>query len=183
MRPVGPQGMGPGTTFIKCPKGQIPTKDGKGCKWPPIELPPDTGDPLPKGNPGVPPDFDLSDPSMPPDFQGFASALAARGVMPEFRTIPSDEDVILDVRTEPEFQAGHLPGARSLPIEEMPDRMEEIAEATGGDFSKPIKVYCCKGEKSATVCRFLQMAGFQDVEDLGGIEAGVPTISRTEVLR
>ena len=47
------QGMGPGTTFIKCPKGQIPTKDGKGCKFPPIELP-KGDDPLSglKGNPG-----------------------------------------------------------------------------------------------------------------------------------
>jgi rhodanese-related sulfurtransferase/DNA-binding transcriptional ArsR family regulator len=34
--------------------------------------------------------------------------------------------VVLDVRPAPEFAAGHIPGAVSIPIDELPDRLSEL---------------------------------------------------------
>ncbi len=37
-----------------------------------------------------------------------------------------DEVLLLDVRPEVEFQAGHLPGALSIPLDELEQRLEEL---------------------------------------------------------
>lgn len=43
--------------------------------------------------------------------------------------IRREEDVVVvDVRPEPEYRAGHLPGARSIPIEELEVRLDEIPD-------------------------------------------------------
>lgn len=47
--------------------------------------------------------------------------------------------VVLDVRPVPEYQAGHIPGAVSIPVEELTDRIEELPADT------EIVVYC-RGE-------------------------------------
>lgn len=47
--------------------------------------------------------------------------------------------VVLDVRPLPEYLAGHIPGAVSIPVEELPDRITELPEDT------EIVVYC-RGE-------------------------------------
>lgn len=51
----GRSGRGGMARKKKCPKGQVPTDDGKGCKWPPIKLPEDTGNPLGRPKPNCPP--------------------------------------------------------------------------------------------------------------------------------
>lgn len=47
-----------------------------------------------------------------------------------------DDVVLLDVRPTPEYQAGHIPGAISIPYDELPDRLAELP--TG----KTIVAYC-----------------------------------------
>lgn len=51
--------------------------------------------------------------------------------------------VLLDVRPAEEFQAGHLPGARSLPLDELPTRLDELpAEALLVTYCRgPLCVY------------------------------------------
>ena len=45
----------------------------------------------------------------------------------ELREALRDEQVILlDVRPSPEYQAGHLPQARSIPVTELETRLEEL---------------------------------------------------------
>ncbi len=50
--------------------------------------------------------------------------------------IARDEIVLLDVRPEVEFQAGHLPGAISMPVSEVADRIYELPK------DKQIVAYC-----------------------------------------
>lgn len=38
--------------------------------------------------------------------------------------------VVLDVRPAPEYRAGHIPGAVSIPVEELPDRLDELPADT-----------------------------------------------------
>ncbi len=47
---------------------------------------------------------------------------------------PEDYNLI-DVRTPKEYEEGHLPGARLIPVGELPDRLSEI------DPDKPTIVY------------------------------------------
>lgn len=42
------------------------------------------------------------------------------------RLLDAGEIVVLDVRPEQEFRAGHIPGARSVPIDELADRLHEV---------------------------------------------------------
>jgi rhodanese-related sulfurtransferase len=42
------------------------------------------------------------------------------------RTGKPGEYVLIDVRTPREYQAGHLPGAQLIPLNELPNRLSEI---------------------------------------------------------
>lgn len=44
--------------------------------------------------------------------------------------------VILDVRPEEEYRAGHLPGARSIPLDELEERLAELPD------NAPVVAYC-----------------------------------------
>lgn len=73
---------------------------------------------------------------------------------------------LLDVRMEREYAAYHLPGARLLPLPELPDRLDSL------DRQKPIIVYCRSGKRSAAAAALLAGAGFsQIVNMLGGVTA------------
>jgi rhodanese-related sulfurtransferase len=40
--------------------------------------------------------------------------------------IKAEDLIVLDVRPVPEYQAGHLPGARSIPVDELEARLGEL---------------------------------------------------------
>lgn len=70
--------------------------------------------------------------------------------------------LLLDVRTPEEFQAGHLPGAKNIPVQELDRRMAELAKWPS------IVVYCRSGARSATAKGMLVRAG-HEVLDIGPI--------------
>lgn len=78
-----------------------------------------------------------------------------------------DGDVIvLDVREDWERDIAHLEGALPIPMNEIPNRLQEL------DPTKEIVVYCHTGRRSDTVANFLIKEGFtQTVNMLGGIRA------------
>ncbi len=78
--------------------------------------------------------------------------------------------LVLDVRGRDEFEGelGHVPGARNVPLDELPRRLDELAERSGG----PIAVVCRTDRRSAKAARVLAAAGFGDVRVVrGGMEA------------
>jgi rhodanese-related sulfurtransferase len=81
----------------------------------------------------------------------------------------SSDVVLLDVRTEQEFtgQLGHLPGAMLIPIEELADRLEELAPYR----EKEIVVYCRSGNRSGHGAKLLNDQGFNAFNMLGGMIA------------
>lgn len=93
-----------------------------------------------------------------------------------FSTAISKENVqLIDVRTEEEWQEGHLKNAQRFEINN-PNWDEQIATL---DKTKPVYVYCAKGVRSARSAKQLKKAGFTEIYDLdGGIiawkEAGKP---------
>jgi len=54
----------------------------------------------------------------------------------ELRTIPTEGLAVIDVRPNEEFLAGHIPGAWSVPLDELPRRVDELAS------SSEIVAYC-----------------------------------------
>ncbi|MBY0396529.1 MAG: MBL fold metallo-hydrolase, partial [Thermoleophilia bacterium] len=88
-----------------------------------------------------------------------AQALAERLDDPE-------PPVVVDVRAPREFEAGHIPGAVNLPLNQLAGRLGEIPE--GHD----VVVHCQGGYRSAAAASVLQKHGVGRVRDLvGGYKA------------
>jgi rhodanese-related sulfurtransferase len=80
----------------------------------------------------------------------------------------NDDALVLDVREEKEFAAGHIPKARLIPLGQLSSRMQELDKFK----SKPILVTCRSGHRSARACGMLKKAGFETVyNQAGGIIA------------
>ncbi len=73
--------------------------------------------------------------------------------------------VILDVRTQEEFDEGHIEGALLLPDTEVADKAQDILP----DKDATILVYCRSGRRSALAADELVQLGYTDVRDFGGI--------------
>jgi rhodanese-related sulfurtransferase len=75
----------------------------------------------------------------------------------------NDSLLLIDVRTEGEYNSGHIPGAINIPYDTMPDTMPE------GSKEKQIVVYCRSGNRSGTARGILTRAGYENLKDFGGI--------------
>ncbi len=73
--------------------------------------------------------------------------------------------VILDVRTEQEYAAGHIPNAVLLPDYEVEDCAEEMLP----EKDKLILVYCRSGRRSVGAAMALAELGYTNVKEFGGI--------------
>ena len=73
--------------------------------------------------------------------------------------------IILDVRTEAEFNEGHIEGAILLPV----DQIKKDAENVLPDKEKLILIYCRSGNRSKTAADQLIDMGYKNVMDFGGI--------------
>ncbi|WP_160670269.1 rhodanese-like domain-containing protein [Clostridium sp. C8-1-8] len=74
----------------------------------------------------------------------------------------NDDILILDVRTDEEFEEGHIDGAILIPANKLPFRYEEILDYE----DKPILVYCQTGGRSPMATNFLEENGFSDIYHL-----------------
>jgi len=73
--------------------------------------------------------------------------------------------IILDVRTQEEYDAGHIINAILIPVDDLEVRISEIPKG------KSIIVYCRSGRRSAKAADILQSNNFYPVYDMmGGIE-------------
>ena len=76
-----------------------------------------------------------------------------------------DDYIILDVRTEQEYIAGHIPGAIVIPNETI--GTEEIAQLP--DKDQLIMVYCRSGNRSKQASEKLVKLGYTNIVEFGGI--------------
>jgi rhodanese-related sulfurtransferase len=68
------------------------------------------------------------------------------------------DTVILDVRTSSEFQAGHIPGAKLLPVDELENRLAEVPKEV-----QNLLVTCQGGGRSAAACNYLSEKGYTNL--------------------
>lgn len=69
---------------------------------------------------------------------------------------------LIDVRTPEEFKAGHVAGAKLIPVSELASRAAEI------DRGKPTILMCRSGNRSGQAYRVLTSLGFTKVSHLEG---------------
>jgi len=69
---------------------------------------------------------------------------------------------VLDVRRRGEFAESHVPGARNIPLDELPERLGEI------DRDHPLAVICAGGYRSSIASSLLARAGFANVHNVQG---------------
>ena len=74
--------------------------------------------------------------------------------------------LLLDVRPPSDFSGewGHIPGARNLPLEELPERLAEL----GDHRRRPIRLVCRTDRRSTQCARWLAEAGFTDAQVIQG---------------
>jgi rhodanese-related sulfurtransferase len=78
-----------------------------------------------------------------------------------------DDAVILDVREQDEWDAGHAPRAVHIPLAELPSRLDELPETDEATLA----VVCRGGGRSSRAVAWLSQQGF-DVANLdGGMKA------------
>ena len=76
-----------------------------------------------------------------------------------------EDYVILDVRTQEEFDTGHIPGAVLIPNTEIADRAEQ--ELPNKD--QLLLVYCRSGNRSKQASQILVELGYTHIREFGGI--------------
>jgi phage shock protein E len=74
------------------------------------------------------------------------------------------EPVIVDVRTQAEFDSGHIEGALHKPH----DQIDAGISALLPDKSQPIIVYCARGGRAGKAKQTLESLGYTNVENGGG---------------
>jgi rhodanese-related sulfurtransferase len=80
----------------------------------------------------------------------------------------NDDALVLDVREDKEFAAGHIPKAKHIPLGQLAGRLNELDKFK----NKPVLVTCRSGNRSARACGMLKKAGFETVYNhAGGIIA------------
>ncbi|MCI1904436.1 MAG: rhodanese-like domain-containing protein [Enterococcaceae bacterium] len=72
---------------------------------------------------------------------------------------------LLDLRTPLEYEAEHLPEARSLPLEELPDELEKLDKATH------YYLICRTGRKTRIGGELMEAQGFKVTAVAGGMYA------------
>ena len=73
--------------------------------------------------------------------------------------------IIIDARTQAEYDEGHIPGAILIPEYEIADRAEKELP----DKDQLILVYCRSGRRSKIAAEELVKLGYTNVKEFGGI--------------
>lgn len=78
----------------------------------------------------------------------------------------TDGAILLDVRTFQEYQEGHIPGSKNIPLQEI----DQVSTAVPKK-DIPIFVYCHSGARSFQAMQELQRMGYLHIKNIGGIAA------------
>jgi rhodanese-related sulfurtransferase len=78
----------------------------------------------------------------------------------------ADAPLLVDVRSEHEWDEGRIEGSVNVPLGRLPDRLSELPR------DRPLVVYCSSGYRSSIAASIMLRRGFAGIADLvGGLDA------------
>lgn len=90
----------------------------------------------------------------------------AAGVDPTqaVQLINRDKAVVIDVCTPAEFAAGHVAGARNVPLDQLAERLPQVVK----DKSVPVVLVCASGVRSRRAAALAKKLGYERAVSLAG---------------
>src|SRR4051794_31017412 len=90
--------------------------------------------------------------------------------MPEIAATDAKQKIedgaqLIDIRTDVEYEAGHIPGSRHIPLADVPRQSEDF------DREKPVILYCRAGNRSGPAADAFAASGFDAYSIEGGLAA------------
>ena len=102
----------------------------------------------------------------PATMSGFMSDTEIDAIALKARLDKGDKFQFIDVREPHEYQIAQIPGAKLIPLGDLPKRVNQL------DPNVEVIAHCKMGGRSAKACDFLRANGFKNVKNmLGGITA------------
>jgi len=100
----------------------------------------------------------------PVNLAGMIAVNHLDGLMPlaDWTAIGTADTVVVDVREPEEYAAGHVPGARNLPLSQLRERHRELPR------ERPLALYCGVGQRAYYATRFLLQHGYRAANLSGG---------------
>jgi rhodanese-related sulfurtransferase len=74
-----------------------------------------------------------------------------------------DDIDIIDVREPEEWESGHIPNAKHIPLGELPERLNEL------NSNKETIMVCRSGNRSIKACDYLFQMGYNVINMTGGM--------------
>ena len=73
--------------------------------------------------------------------------------------------ILIDLRRTHEFEEAHIPGATSLPFDDIKEKHLEVLP----DKNQKIYIYCLVGKRSVRARAALEDLGYTNMQEIGGI--------------
>lgn len=70
--------------------------------------------------------------------------------------------IIIDVRSKAEFQSGHIPGSKNIPVDQLAQQLHQLTNK-----QTPIITCCASGMRSAAAKTLLKSKGYMEVYNGG----------------
>ncbi|MFM8927589.1 MAG: rhodanese-like domain-containing protein [Rhodoluna sp.] len=93
--------------------------------------------------------------------------MATEVTIVELKEAIANNGFVLDVREDYEFSDGHVPNARHIPMNEVPNSLDRL------DDGARIFVICRSGVRSMTIADYLEGQGYDVVSVGGGTQAWI----------
>lgn len=78
------------------------------------------------------------------------------GTAINFKELVSNGAIIIDVRSTSEFKAGHIPGSKNFPVDNIQSKIAELKR-----INKPVITVCRSGARSSMAKSVLKAAGIE----------------------
>lgn len=97
--------------------------------------------------------------------QNYLAGLSHLITWNDFEKLNKENYILVDVRTEREYQKGHIEGAINIPVDDLRERLNEL------NRDKTIVVYCQVGFRGYIADRILSQKGFSVLNITGGYKS------------
>jgi phage shock protein E len=107
-------------------------------------------------------------------FYFLAAAVVVLGMVSSSVGADGEKPLVIDVRTQAEWNNGHVEGAILIPYDVIGKKIGAVAK----EKSRRIYVYCRSGRRSQIAKEALEKLGYKDVVNLGSYEDAAKALKR-----